>query len=362
MTAWEALVHGCAALEPGEAGGVVPQRLPAWARSQVDDPLFRFVAACPTGVVLRFDTRAAAVRLTMGATTVSAPGIAPTPPLLIVRRGEVEAEVPGPTPTVLVVDADQRIVGTQPQPPQTIEVPIAPGDGPVEVFLPHNVRVELVALEADAPVTPAAGAGRRWTHYGSSISQGMNAVSAVRTWPAAAARRLGWRLHDLSFAGNAQLDGFAARLIRDTPADLITLKVGINLVNADSMRERTFRPAVHAFLDTIRDGQADTPIVLISALACPIHEGSPGPVVAGPDGRARAARRDIEKDAGALTLARTREILAEVVAARADARLALLDGRSLFGDADAHLLYDDLHPDQAGLDLIAERFVAAMRG
>ncbi len=37
-------------------------------------------------------------------------------------------------------------------------------------------------------------------------------------------------------------------------------------------------------------------------------------------------------------------------------------GRSLFGDADAQLLYDDLHPDQTGLDLIAERFVAAMRG
>jgi hypothetical protein len=43
-------------------------------------------------------------------------------------------------------------------------------------------------------------------------------------------------------------------MIRDAPADLITLKVGINLVNADSMRERTFRPAVHAFLDTIREG------------------------------------------------------------------------------------------------------------
>ena len=58
-----------------------------------------------------------------------------------------------------------------------------------------------------------------------------------------AAAALDWQLRNLSFAGNAQLDGFAARMIRDAPADLITLKVGINLVNADSMRERALNEA-----------------------------------------------------------------------------------------------------------------------
>jgi hypothetical protein len=65
----------------------------------------------------------------------------------------------------------------------------------------------------------------------------------------------------------------------------------------------------------------------------------------------------VEDDSGALTLSRTREIIAEVVRMRADDRLARLDGRELFGPDDVHLLYDGLHPDQTGLDLIAERFV-----
>lgn len=232
---------------------------------------------------------------------------------------------------------------------------------PVEIRLPHNARVELISLTVDGTIEPAPPSGRRWIHYGSSISQGMDAVAADRTWPAAAASAPDWDLRDLSLAGNAQLDGFVARTIRDAAADIITLKIGINTVNADSFRERTFRPALHAFLDTVREGHPMTPVVLITAIACPIHENSPGPVVARPDGMAAAAIRSIEKDDGALTLARTREIIADVVASRGDDALTCIDGRELLGAHEADRLYDRLHPDQLGLDLIAERFVAAMR-
>ena len=37
--------------------------------------------------------------------------------------------------------------------------------------------------------------------------------------------------------------------------------------------------------------------------------------------------------------------------------LWLADGLELFGAADAGLLWDGLHPEQAGYDLIARRFV-----
>lgn len=356
---WATLVHGAASLEPGAFGGVAVHRLPQWARAQVDDVLLTFVEACPGGVVVRFETDAPAARLTLATRVVTAPGVEPALPLLVVRRGGIETVVPVPNPTIIVLGADLQIAEVRPQPPYTVELPLpaAPGAGPVEVFLPHTAHVELVALEADGALHASAGAGTRWTHYGSSISQGMNAVDVTRTWPVAAANRLGWRLHNLSFAGNAQLDGFAARIIRDTPADIITLKVGINLLNADSMRERSFRPAAHSFLDTIREGQPETPIVVITALACPIHEDSPGPVIVGGDGIARAAERHIEQDAGALTLARSRQILTEVVSVRNDPHLTVFDGLELFGVGDAHLLPDHLHPDQEGLDLIADRFV-----
>jgi hypothetical protein len=74
-------------------------------------------------------------------------------------------------------------------------------------------------------------------------------------------------------------------------------------------------------------------------------------------GMMHAAARQIEPDTGALTQTGIREILAEVVSVRDDAQLSYLDGRQLFGHADVSHLYDDLHPDEAGLQLIAERFV-----
>lgn len=358
--AFAAFVDGSRFLEEQPSGAIAVHRLPRDARGQISDRMFGFVEACPVGVSLRFETGAAQVALTLAATTVAAAGNAPEPVILTIRQGVVETQAVLRSPTVAFLGSDGSVFDIRRSDAETVSIPTA-GSGPVHVLLPHNARVELHSLRSDRALTAAPPQTVRWTHYGSSISQGMNAVSAARTWPVAAATRLDWGLNNLSFAGNAQLDGCVARVIRDTPADLITLKVGINLVNADSMRERTFRPAVHSFLDTIRDGHPDTPIVLISAMACPIQEEHAGPVVTDAYGRARAAARQVEKDDGALTLHRTREILAEAVEHRSDPRLDLLDGRRLFGTADTSMLYDDLHPDQDGLDLIAERFVEIAR-
>ena len=111
----------------------------------------------------------------------------------------------------------------------------------VEIWLPHNETTELVALRADAPGGPvAAGAGAIWLHHGSSISHGSNAASPTGTWPALAARAAGVDLVNLGLGGSALLDPFVARTIRDTPADVISLKLGINVVNADLMRRRAF--------------------------------------------------------------------------------------------------------------------------
>ena len=49
----------------------------------------------------------------------------------------------------------------------------------------------------------------------------------------------------------------------------------------DVMRLRAFAPAVHGFLDTIRDGHPTTPLLVVSPVLCPIHEDTPGPTHAG---------------------------------------------------------------------------------
>ena len=84
-------------------------------------------------------------------------------------------------------------------------------------------------------------------------------------------------LINLGFGGSALLDPFTARALRDTPADLISVKIGINVVNADLMRLRAFAPAVHGFLDTIREGHPTTPLLVVSPILLPHPRGHPGP-------------------------------------------------------------------------------------
>jgi lysophospholipase L1-like esterase len=159
------------------------------------------------------------------------------------------------------------------------------------------------------------------------------------------------------------LDPFTARTIRDLPADLISLKLGINVVNGDTMRLRAFEPAVHGFLDTVREGHPDTPLLVISPILCPIVEDLPGPTFPDfEDGtvRFRTAGDPARLAEGALSLSVIREALSRIVAERSatDPNLHYLDGRALFGEADAADLPDALHPNAAGYRRMGERFAA----
>ena len=153
-----------------------------------------------------------------------------------------------------------------------------PASKDVEIWLPHNEITELVALRTDAPVEPrpdrAAGCGCT-TAVRSATAPTPRAPPS--TWPALAASAAAWSWSTSGFGGSALLDPFTARAMRDTPADLISVKIGINLVNTDLMRLRAFAPAVHGFLDTIREGHPTTPLLVVSPILCPIHEDTPGP-------------------------------------------------------------------------------------
>ena len=167
-----------------------------------------------------------------------------------------------------------------------------------------------------------------WLHHGSSISQGSNAAHPTGVWPMRAAALAGVDLVNLGFGGSALLDPFTARTMRDTPADLVSVKIGINVVNTDLMRLRAFAPAVDGFLDTIRDGHPTAPLLVVSPILCPIHEDTPGPsapdLTALGEGRLafRAAGDPAEVAAGKLTLTVIRDELARIVARRRERRPA----------------------------------------
>ncbi|MFF1303289.1 GDSL-type esterase/lipase family protein [Streptomyces sp. NPDC058307] len=363
------LLRGALDVEHTEHG-VLPHRLPARARAQNTDDQLAMAESQPAGVRLAFRTRATAVELDTLPTKRTYVGAPPRPDgvydLVVDGRAAGRGSVLGGN--VITVDMTAGTSEVRSGSPGTVRFDGLSGEvKDVEIWLPPNETTELIALRTDAPVEPAPRGERRvWLHHGSSISHGSDAASPTGIWPAVAATLGGVELINLGLAGSALLDPFTARAVRDTPADLISVKIGINIVNHDVMRLRAFGPAVHGFLDTIREGHPDTPLLVVSPILCPIHEDTPGPCF--PDvselGEGRLRFRTLgdpaERASGKLTLRVIREELARIVKQRAaeDPHLHYLDGRELYGEDDsAELpLPDDLHPDAATHRLMGERF------
>ncbi|MCH6162336.1 GDSL-type esterase/lipase family protein [Streptomyces marispadix] len=364
------LLRGALDLER-TARGVLPHRLPARARAQCTDPQLAMAESQPSGVRLVFRTRATAVELDTLPTKRVYTGAPPRPDgvydLLVDGRLHGQGSVSGGA--TLTIDLTSGTAEKREGTPGTVCFGGLPARMKnVEIWLPHDETTELTALRTDAPVTPVQDDRVRkvWLHHGSSISHGSEAASPTGTWPALAASLGGVELINMGFGGGALLDAFTSRAMRDVPADLISVKIGINLVNSDAMRLRAFTPAVHGFLDTVREGHPDAPLLVISPVHCPLHEDTPGPTA--PDFtslsagrlRFRATGDPAERAYGKLTLGVIREELARIVAERADGdpHLHHLDGRELYGEAD-HLempLQDGLHPDAATHRLMGERF------
>ncbi|OLZ61944.1 lipase [Streptomyces sp. IMTB 2501] len=365
------LLRGALELER-TALGLLPHRLPARARAQCADPQLAMVESQTSGVRLVFRTRATAVELDTLPTKRVYVGAPHRPEggydLVVDGRPAGSGHVAGGN--TLTIDLTTGSAEHRPGPVGTLRFTGLPDTVKVvEIWLPYDETTELVALRTDAPVEPVPDRpGKVWLHHGSSISHGSVAASPTTTWPALAASLGGAELINVGLGGSALLDPFIARALRDTPADLISVKLGINVVNADLMRLRAFGPAVHGFLDTIRDGHPDVPLLVVSPILCPMHEDTPGPtlmdVSALQEGRLlfRASGDPAEKASGKLTLGVIREELTRIVRERAaeDPHLHYLDGRELYGPADFGELPlpDGLHPDAAAHRRMGERFAA----
>lgn len=339
------------------------RRLPAWTRQQLLDPAAEFSATVTSGVRLSVVTDSPSievegllVRLQLGEQEV-APGV-----FDLTVDGELAGSQAFDAGHVFHVDGSTLAATLRRGEPITVRFEgLAPVRKRLEVWLPNTASFELRAVRVDdgAVVEPAPAPARRWVHYGSSISQCQEAARPTNVWPVVAARRAGVALQNLGFAGQCQLDQYVARTIRDLDADLISLKLGINVVNGDTMRERVFLSAVQGFLDTVRDGHPATPLAVVTPIVCPVAEDHPGPTLAVPGRPVWVVDRPVELATGALSLQRIRTLLADVVEARrraGDHAIHLLDGLALFGADDLADLPDGLHPNDAGYVRMGERF------
>lgn len=361
------LVFGAQELERTETG-LQPHRLPAKARQQNEDAGFSMAERQPSGVRLKFRTAASVVELDVLPTKRVYTGMPARPDGVYDLRidGELTRQRSALGGRVMRIGMAPPSMVLEPGEVQVLRFENLPGrDKLVEIWLPHDEMTELVALRADADLA-AVPARKTWLHHGSSISQGSNATSPTGIWPVVAATLGEVDLINMGFGGNALLDPFTARAMRDTEADLISVKMGINLVNLDLMRMRAFGPALHGFLDTIREGHPETPLVVMSPVYCPIHETTPGPgqfdFSALAEGRLlfRAEGNAEEVAKGKLTLVTIRQKMRDIVAQRSasDPSIHYLDGLELYGaDDNVRLpLPDELHPDGAAHELMGRRF------
>ena len=360
-----ASLHGAVDVESSPTG-LTPLRLPLSSRARFDSDWMRVASAQASGVRCEFRTAATWIEMTVATSGLYLPW-APEDGRSAVFSATVDGR---PVADIRTTGGSRQYLGYpggprfEPGDPAVARFELG-GTGSEErrvvVWLPQTDTVEIRDVRADAPLTPAESLEQlRWWHHGSSISHCIEATTPLGVWPVAAANRLGVEVTNLGFAANAHLDPFTARAMRDSGADLFSLKIGINIVSEDTMKRRTFIPAVHGFLDTIREGAPSAPILVISPILCPMHEDTPGPTVTDPVTGARRGTPSTTPDVfdPPLTLRSVREILRDVVESRAseDPAITYLDGLDLFGPDDLAELPDGLHPTPAGYLRIADRF------
>jgi hypothetical protein len=359
------ILRGALAIDKRKSG-IGIRRLPDWTRPQVPQNL-DVMARMPSGVRLIFSTDSKSIAIKTQLTRLIRIDAEPEPLCfnLELADGYLAHAFTEHGNIIRFDPTDEANFELVRGEPGIVKFDNLPGQNKtVSIWLPHNAYVEIQELKLDdgASLAEPGEQGRKWLHHGSSISHCMEAIQPALTWPAVAGRRSGVNLQSLGFGGQCHLDQFVARTIRDSDADLISLKVGINIINGDTMRERVFVPALHGFLDTIREGKPKTPILLVSPIYCPSAEETPGPTIPDSDGKfiTQPGHESIRE--GCLTLQRVRKLIARVVSDRKDARLGYLDGLSLFSAEDAHDLPDDLHPNPAGYIRMGERFAESAFG
>ena len=221
------------------------------------------------------------------------------------------------------------------------------GEKTVEIWPPQHVEFRLKSLEFSdgASIKPFEDTRPKWVTYGSSITHCRAAASPSFTWPAIAARKQGLNLTCLGYGGNCHLEPMIARMMRELPADFLSMKVGINIYGSESLSPRTFQSAIIGFVQIVREKHPDTPFVVISPIFSP--------------------PRETTTNAVGFTLADMRQEVAEAVEAMkdsGDANLHYVNGLELFGEDLAHLLPDDLHPNAEGYKIMGRNFAQKVAG
>jgi lysophospholipase L1-like esterase len=215
-----------------------------------------------------------------------------------------------------------------------------PPDQAAVVYLPEGMRPEVLALRADGGSVEPAPPGPRWVAYGDSLLEGWVASAPALAWGVVAARRHGLDLVNLGYAGSARGEIPCAEAVATLAADVISISHGTNCWTRTPHSAGMMRETTHAFLDIVRQGHPDTPIVVASPVIRPDAETTPN--------RLAATLVDLR---GAMEGAVRSRI------ASGDDHTVLISGTGVITAAQ---LADGIHPGDAGHARLAEVFGSAV--
>ncbi len=293
-------------------------------------------AAKPSGVRICFRTDAQAIKIGLSYEIGTTFVLGRSGQNENIRKCPIEARVNGEFFTCIDVeeDAEYGIIENLPS-----------GMKDIELWLPANATVTVHELElVGASVCEAPEDSRpRWITHGSSITHCVRAETPAQIWPAIAARDFGFNVTSLGYGGHCVIEYSVAAMIRDMPADMISLKLGINTYSIN-LSPRTFGPAVIGMIRTIREVHTDTPMILCSPIYSPPRETTPGPT--------------------GLTLEFMRQTIAEIVEmfrARGDENIYYIDGLKIFNQGSVECMPDLLHPDAEGIKIMGRNFIEEVK-
>jgi lysophospholipase L1-like esterase len=208
------------------------------------------------------------------------------------------------------------------------------------VTLPEGMRPSVVALRALGGAIQPAPPQPRWLCYGDSIAEGWAASTPGRAWPAVAGRRYGLDVVNLGYAGAARGEMVSAEELAGLPADVISLAYGTNCWTRIQHSAEQVGAGLDAFIELVRTGHPDTPIVVASPVIRPDAEAQPNRLGA--------------------TLGDLRAVIESRIEQRctADPLLHLVRGGALLTEDQ---LVDGVHPGDEGHRVLAEAIGSAVR-
>jgi hypothetical protein len=317
-------------------GSVKPWRLDYHDLDFYYDPDLWLKGEMPSGVRLRFRTDASAFTLNFDHEVVYAS---------VTAAGGME-EIPHCLLETFVNGKPFRLDDV-PDDAGALSVTGLPGGmNDIEIYLPSNCKVVVHSLEltSAAVIIPLMDNRPRWVVLGSSITHCIRASSPSQTWPAIVAAESGWNLTSLGFGNQCRLEHSLAALVRDLPADIITLKLACNTLRDQS--PRAFAPGVIGSIRTIREKHPVTPLIVCSNIYASTGSETT-PSCTGQTGE--LMRRAIAE-------------AVELFRKRGDRRIYYINGLKIFGAAESEKHQPDgVHPDAEGIRIMARNFLNELK-